>query len=238
MTEIFNKNPKENMRMNNLKQSFEILIAFFAFIFYTGCDSTEITDSTVSVMFTLSSITQKFSGDTIRLDTVKILLKDVKIMDQSGNDEVNIKSGPVVIYLNPDGITTHFAVNNIPPGNYDRISFQVHSLENSEIPPDQEFKEGSARYSVIVKGVFNSVPFVYKSKRSAEQDLKLETPIRVLNNSSANLTIIVDHPLGWFCNEGILMDPNNTDNENDINNNIEHAFKICFRDDDCDGKGS
>jgi hypothetical protein len=221
--------------MNNLTQSFAILIAFFAFTFYSGCNTTEINDSTVSVIFSLSSITQKVSDETIQLDTVKILLSDVKIKNQSGNDETNIKVGPFVVYLNLSGVTTEFAVGQIPPGSYDRIRFRIHTFENSETPPDPEFKEGSLRYSLIVKGKYNSVPFIYKSKKSAHQDLKLETPLQINENSTANLTITVDPP-GWFYKDNVLMDPNDPANENDINNNVKHSFKKCFRDDDKDGK--
>ncbi|MCW8804613.1 MAG: hypothetical protein OQK57_09455 [Ignavibacteriaceae bacterium] len=223
--------------MKKLFRSFAILIAVFASTFHTGCDSTEITDSTVSVMFSLSSITQKISDDAIRLDTVKVLFRDVKIKNQSSNDKVNIKAGPVVVYLNLNGVATNFAVNNIPQGNYDGICFRIHTPEDSEVPPYPEFKEGSRRYSVIVKGVYNSVPFVYKSKISAYKYLNLETPLRVINNSAADLTITMDHPLRWFFKDGILMNPSNTDNENEINNNIERSFKRCYRDDDRDGKG-
>ncbi len=126
-------------------------------------------------------------------------------------------------------------ISNIPPGSYDRIRFEIHKLGDSETPPDPEFKEGNLRYSVIVKGLYNSVPFVYKSKKSAHQDLKLETPIVVTDNSTANLTITVDPP-DWFYKDNVLMDPNDPANESDINNNIEHSFKKSFRDDDHDGK--
>jgi hypothetical protein len=223
------------MLTNNLFRSFVILLSLFALTFYNGCDSTEINDSTVSVIFSLSSITQKVSDGTIQLDTVKILLRDVKIKNQSGNDEANIKVGPFVVYLNLFGVTTDFVENNVPPGSYDRIRFRVHTLEDSETPPDPEFKEGSLRYSLIVKGMYNSVPFIFKSKKSAHQDLKLETPLQIDDNSTANLTITVD-PRGWFYKDNVLMDPNDPANENDINNNIEHSFKKCFRDDDKNGK--
>jgi len=43
-------------------------------------------------------------------------------------------------------------------------------------------------------------------------------------------------PPNWFYKDNVLMDPNDSANENDINNNIEHSFKKCFRDDDKDGK--
>jgi hypothetical protein len=57
-----------------------------------------------------------------------------------------------------------------------------------------------------------------------------------VNYSAANLTILMDHPLGWFYKDSLLMDPNNIDNENDINSNIEHAFKKYVSDDDRNGK--
>ena len=219
----------------NLIRSLVVIASFFALTFYTGCDTAETTDGTVSISFSPSNITQKISGDTIQLDTVKILLRDIKIKNQSGNDEMNIKVGPFVVYLNINEMTTNFAVGNVPPGSYDRIRFRVHTLEDSETPPDPEFKEGSLRYSVIVKGLYNSIPFEYKSKKSAHQDLKLETMILVVDNSTANLTITVD-PLSWFYKDSILMDPTNQSNESDIDNNIEHSFKKSFRDDDHDGK--
>jgi len=221
--------------MKNLIRPFAAIVAFFALTFYTGCDSTETTGGTVSVSFAPSSTTPKISAGTIQLDTVKILLRDIKIKNQSGNDETNIKVGPFVVYLNINDMTTDFAVGNVPPRSYDRIRFRVHTLEDSETPPDPEFKEGNLRYSVIVKGLYNSVPFVYKSKKSAHQDLKLETPIVVTDNSTANLTITVDPP-DWFYKDNVLMDPNDPANESDINNNIERSFKKSFRDDDHDGK--
>lgn len=135
------------------------------------------------------------------------------------------------------GITTDFAIGNIPPGNYDRIKFKVHKIEGSETPPDPEFKEGtdeSLRYSVIVKGTYNSNSFIYKSRKSAHQDLKLETPVVVEENGVANLTIIVD-PYSWFTDGANILDPADPANENDIDNNIKDSFKKAFKDNDHDG---
>lgn len=208
-------------------------------LFFSGCDSTETTNGTISLSFAPPGIPNKTLADTIQLDTVKILLRDIKLKNQSGNDEMNIKAGPFVVYLNIAGLTTDFAVSNIPPGSYDRIRFSVHKLEDSETPPDLEFREGAdstQRYSVIIKGLYNSVPFIYKSKKSAHQDIKLEQSVIVENNTEANLTITVD-PLEWFYKNNILLDPNGSANENDIDNNIEHSFKKCFRDDNHDGNG-
>ena len=70
------------------------------------------------------------------------------------SDEVNIKIGPFVVYLNLNGVTTDFAVSNISPGSYNHIKFEIHKIEASETPPDPEFKDGddsSLRYSANCK---------------------------------------------------------------------------------------
>lgn len=208
-----------------------------AILFFSGCDSAETTYGTVSLSFR-PPIIDKISADTIVLDTVKILLQNIKLKNQSSETEDQIHLGTMVVYLSVNQITTDFAVGNVPAGTYDRVRFEVHKCGGSEIPPDPEFREGndsSLRYSVIVKGTVDSTSFVYKSTKSAHQDIKLETPITVEENSSANLTITVD-PIGWFFTEGsVLLDPTDPANENDIDNNIAQSFKKCFLDNNYDG---
>ena len=219
-------------------QSISLLISFFsAIILFTACDTAETNNSTVSLSFYSGQSLSKTLDDTIELDTVKILIRDIKIKNQSGNNEPNLKVGPFVVYLELSGMTTDFTVTDIPLGSYDRVRFSVHKIEASETPPDPEFKEGndsSLRYSVIVKGKYNSADFIYKSRKSAHQDLKLETPIEVDENEIANLTITVD-PFSWFSDGTTLLDPTDPANENDIDNNIKDSFKKCFRDDNHDG---
>lgn len=214
------------------------VLAICTILFFTGCDSTEITNGTISISFSPSNISNKISDSTLQLDTIKILMKDIKLKNQSGNGEMNVKTEPIVVHISLSNMTTDFAVSNILPGSYDRIRFSVHKPEYSEIPPDPEFKESAdsnKRYSVIVKGLYNSIPFIYKSKKSAHQDIRLEEPVFIEDNTEANLTITVD-PVEWFYKNDILLNPNDAANENDIDNNIAYAFKKCFRDDDHDGK--
>ena len=218
-----------------------VLIAFLVLIIQ-GCDSTETTDGTVSLSFSTSSLNQKVSADSVALDTVKILIRDIKLgfesEDDDGfghdSDDVSVKVGPVVVYLNLSGVTTDFAVSNIPSGTYNKVKFKIHKIEASETPPDPEFKEGddsSLRYSVIIKGIYNSNPFIYKSRKSAHQKIELENPLVVEPNTNTNLTITVD-PSTWFIKDGVILDPTDPANENDIDNNIKDSFKRCFKDND------
>jgi hypothetical protein len=221
-----------------------VLIAFLLLLIQ-GCDSAETTDGTVSLSFSTPSPNQKISADSIALDTVKILIRDIKLgfesEDDDGfghdSDDVAVKVGPVVVYLNLNGLTTDFAVSNIPSGTYNNVKFKIHKIEASETPPDPEFKEGddsSLRYSVIIKGIYNSNPFIYKSRKSAHQKIELENPLVVEPNTATNLTITVD-PSTWFIKEGVILDPSDPANENDIDNNIKDSFKRCFKDNDHGG---
>jgi len=215
----------------SIASSFLLLFAFSA------CDTTETTSGSISLSFSNNTPLSKINGDVIELDTVKILLRDIKIKSKSGTDSSSIKVGPFVIKLNLTGITTDFAIGNIPTGSYERIKFEIHKIEASETLSDPEFREGtdeSLRYSVIVKGKYNTVPFIYKSRKSAKQDLKLETPVVVEENGIANLTITVD-PFTWFADSTNTLDPTDPANENDIDNNIKESFKKAFRDNNHDG---
>lgn len=237
------------MNSKKIFKSLGSLLLFLSTILIIGaCDTTETTNGTVSLSFASETGLQKINAD-IQLSEVKILIRDIKLEKESdgesegeeGNDETeceNIKVGPFIVNLNLIGLTTDFVVNNIPAGIYDELKFEIHKLEASETPPDPEFKDGedsSQRYSVIVKGVYNSNPFIYRSRKSAHQELEFENLLVVEENTATNLTIIVD-PYTWFYKDGVLLDPTNPSNENDIDNNIEHSFKKAFEDDDHNGE--
>lgn len=178
----------------------------------------------------------KIGADTIVLDTVKILLKDIKFRQATG-DSSNVKVGPIVVKLNLNGTPTEFAAGNVTAGNYSKIKFRLHKPEDADIISDPEFKAGSSgdlRYSVIVKGKFNGVPFIYKSTKTATQDVNLKNSINLTNDVKTNVTLSVDVN-SWFYTGTVVLDPNNTVNKNDIDNNIKDSFKKAFRDSNKDG---
>jgi hypothetical protein len=218
-------------------QKLSVIIMLFFIAFY-GCDnSTEVQNSGLSITFFSEGSLQKIQNNTLQLNTVKALIRNLKFKNASSSDSSDIKLGPFVVHLNPDGTNTEVLISNIPPGSYDRIRFEIHKLGDSETPPDPEFKDGdsgSERYSVITKGSFNGSPFTYKSRRSTYQDIELQTPITIEDNMSVNLTIVVN-PYSWFFDEGGYLDPTDPSNESEIEMKIEHSFKDAFRDNNKDG---
>jgi hypothetical protein len=246
-----------NKKISILKSA-SILFAFIIFLQLQGCNSNDINNpnsTTLSLSFATNQGLNKANLVAIELDTIKILIRDIKLENESDSSEndthwgmhsdtssyyrsEDIKVGPFVVYLNLNGVTTDFAVNSIPAGSYNEIKFKIHKIQADEIPPDPEFKEGddnSLRYSVIVKGKYNSEPFIYKSKKSASQKIKLDTLLVVQENSVTNLTISVD-PTTWFTDGQSELDPTDSTNANLIDKNIARSFRSAFEDDDHDGQ--
>jgi hypothetical protein len=219
-------------------------ICFLSILFLLSCDTAETSNGTISLSFSPSSSLQKMNDGTLELTEVKILLSNIELEmedgaedDDEGDDgdeSYTVQVDPIVINMNLDGTATNFVLANVPPGLYEEVEFKIHKVETSETPPDPEFKEGdedSLRYSVIAKGMYNTAPFAYKSKKSAQQELEFETPLEIPENSLANLTILVD-PHNWFYKDNVLLDPSNAANENDIDNNIRASFGDAYEDDD------
>lgn len=190
----------------------------------------------ITVSLAIDKGLNKIGNDTIVLDTVKILLKDIKFRQATG-DSSNVKVGSVVVKLNLNGTPTEFAAGNVIAGNYSKIKFRLHKPEDADVISDPEFKAGSSgdlRYSVIVKGKFNGVPFIYKSTKTATQEVNLKNSINLTNDVKTNVTLSVNVN-SWFYKGTVVLDPNNTVNKNDIDNNIKDSFLKAFRDSNKDG---
>ncbi|MFH1195383.1 MAG: hypothetical protein V1720_06700 [bacterium] len=216
----------------------------FIFLFvtvslFTSCDnSIENTPAldNVTVSLAMDNGLNKIADDTIVLDTVKILLKDIKFRQAAG-DSSNVKVGPIVVKLNLNGTPTEFAAGHVIAGNYSKIKFRLHKPEDSEIISDPEFKAGSSgelRYSAIVKGKFNGASFIYKSTKTATQEMELKNSINLTKDVKTNVTLTVDVN-SWFHKGTVILDPNDSANQNDIDNNIKDSFKKAFRDSNKDG---
>ncbi len=217
-----------------MRKNIYLIFLFISVSLFTSCkDSANDPQpgDNITVSLAIDKGLNKIGADTIVLDTVKILLKDIKFRQATG-DSSNVKVGPIVVKLNLNGTPTEFAAGNVIAGNYSKIKFRLHKPEDSDIISDLEFKGGSSgdlRYSVIVKGKFNGVSFIYKSTKTATQEVNLKNSINLTSDVKTNVTLSVDVN-SWFYKGTVVLDPNNTANKNDIDNNIKDSFKKAFRD--------
>ena len=208
---------------------------------FYGCSDTVTNPAyTDNLSFSAMSSTDS-TGDSqniLVLDTVKILIKDIKLNVSNNNqDSTNFKTGPFVLFVNLTSNINLITSAIIPSGSYDKIKFEVHKLNNDEAVPDPDFADANGRYSVIVKGKYLGNYFVYRSTKSAHQILNLPTAVSVSPDIKSNITMVIK-PYIWFISGGVYLDPripaNSNDIDNNIKNNINNNFKA-FKDDDRNG---
>ena len=209
-----------------------VLVLFSAFVYFLpGCGEDSVTTQADNVDISVMS-----SGDSINdnigilvLDTVKILIKDIKLNVANNNqDSTNFKVGPYVLYLNMASSVNIISTAYIPPGTYDKVKFEIHKLADTETPPDPDFVDVNGRYSVVIKGRFNGVSFVFKSNKSAHQKLTFPGNLQVSASGKSNITLQVK-PYIWFIKNGLYLDPGDPANESDIDNNIKDNINNNFK---------
>jgi hypothetical protein len=223
------------------KISAVILALFISAAGFFGCGDTTVNPAAIDNLSFSSTGSMDSIGDqqnVLILDTVKILIKDIKVtVNNSSEDSVNFKTGPFVLFLNLSSNVQVISTSIVPAGDYKKIKFEVHKLNSNEIISDPDFMDSLGTYSVVVKGRYLGNYFVYKSDKSAHQQLSFPSPYTISASVLTNLTLVVK-PYIWFIENGIYVDPTNPLNRNDIDNNIKdnvnHNFKA-FRDNNKDG---
>lgn len=224
------------------KISLMVLLLTLSVSGFYGCNesTTEIQQQTDNLSFSgMSSADSVGDAQNIFiLDTVKILIKDIKLeLSNAYEDSCGFKVGPFVLFLNLSSSINTISSAIIPAGDYKKIKFEIHKLNDNEVVPDPDFADVNGRYSVVVKGWYLGNYFVYKSTKSAHQKLQFPVNIPVTLSAASNITMIVK-PYIRFIKNGNWLNPFDTSNSNDIDNNIKdninHNFKA-FKDDDRNG---
>lgn len=209
------------------------ILAVFAY----SCNnnSTGVTTGNPQMSVSLKADDTSLDQDaTLVLDSAKGLLETVKL---EGSGSADIKAGPFVVYIVFNGTLNTIAVTNINAGTYDKISFKFHKYNPNEPVLDADFGSGNTPgYSFIIAGKYNGVPFIYRSPKTAVQQVSVNPNVIVVPQISImyNVTLVVN-PKDWFLKDGLILDPTDPANQNDIDNNIQASFKKSFKDDDKNG---
>jgi hypothetical protein len=236
-----------NSSILTIRQSLTAALMFAAlFIFLLvlaiGCsDDSTITNPTGSGNdnVTLSVKSDESIADNpadVIITEAKALITEVELETEPSGTSQHIRVAPFVVNFNMSGTLISIASANIPAGSYNKIKFKIHKPEDTEVITDPEFRTGSSgneRYSFIVKGTYNGTSFIYRSRKSANLVINFNSLIN-LQTSAKNITLLVNPSL-WFKNGSVVIDPNNSQNENTIDDNLKNSFKRAFRDDNKDG---
>lgn len=224
--------------MKSYKKTLIYLFCIFSFFSISCRDEIylPIDENLELSSFSSDDIQELVSGSLI-LDTIKILIKDIKLNITNTEDSIDYSVGPYVIYLDLNSLVRNFTSDIIPSGNYDKIFFDIHKLEDNETPPDPDFSDLNGRYSIIVKGRYNDTSFVYKSSASVHHKLIFPNSLYISVSGKSNITIHIK-PYIWFIKNSIYLDPRNPVNRSDIDDNIKNNINNnirAFKDNNKDG---
>lgn len=242
-----------NMTMKQSIKSIS-LVAILSLGILTGCGddpaaptpngevsiSTSLTKSTVSSAYTKGgSITAGPTCDSVVISRVRFVFSDLKLHissddSASSDDKGMIKTGPVLMEYLP-GSSVSSASASIPTGTYSRIKYEIHKLDDSKSSDTAAFNDPAyadfvtgGRYTYIIEGlIWNSnsaVAFTFKSSKNENLNLDLDTPVTVVENTVAPITLAFD-PTGLFKHGAKPLDPRYEENRNDIEKMVKDAFK-------------
>jgi hypothetical protein len=192
-------------------------------------------------------------NDTAIVRSVEVVLREIELKrveaagcdSVTGNDDCEeFETGPVLATL-PLGTTataTMIAVN-APPGQYDKLQFEVHKPESSNDAAFIAAHPGFDGVSIRVTGTYSQAgtrsDFVFTSDLNVGQEAFLSPPLTVSDGAATNVTLRLDIAT-WFTNEAgtALVDPASANkgqpNESVVKNHIHDSVEA-FRDDDHDG---
>lgn len=151
------------------------------------------------------------------------------LTEEGGPEEVEFKTESFVVNLDPSGTANTVAVGEVPPGTYKRITFKIHKPEDREPIPDPDFREGTSgdqRFSVIVEGQRDGVPFELKVRSSMDQRLDLSSAL-VLDGTEGEVSVTLQADVAdWFVDEdGTALDPLDPNDHDAIADAIKRSFR-------------
>ena len=197
-----------------------------------------------------SVVTQTDGSNTLEFTRVALVMREIELELASGDgcddmgdiddDCEEFEVGPLLLELPLDGSVSHVVSIEIPAGTYDEIEFDIHK---AELPEDQAFLAQHPDFegvSIRVEGTWNSEVFVFLQDLDEEQEIELNTPLVIGEESEAN-NVTLEMDIGtWFLGEGgLLVDPRTAndggENEGLVEHNIKQSIEA-FEDDDEDGE--
>lgn len=173
------------------------------------------------------------------IEEAAFVIRRIKFKAADSHEE-DFKAEALVVTLNLEGTSNVVSISKIPVGTYDRIKFEIHKLEASEMnaidltahPEFSEFAKDNG-YSVFVRGTYDNdisdniapKPFVFRSRFNEIQEHFLNPPLEIKEGQNlvdVHLSIQTDR---WFVMDGVIVDPTNANLEPQIDNNIKNSIK-------------
>ncbi|MDR9418188.1 hypothetical protein [Gracilimonas sp.] len=216
-----------------------ILITSFAFL--TGCDITTSNndgDKSKSVAVNMQVKTNTAAkSKAVSLDSlteIKLLVEELEL-ESVNDDSSDFEVENFIINIPVTGDSVQLTTSEIPVGIYDEFSIEIEYDDDNNSISNPDFTDGDTNYSFVVKGVYNGEEFMFRSAEDFEIELDLNPVLEISETtSSAAITVSLDTS-GWFVDEnGNPLDPNESSNREQIEQNIENSFEAEGEEEDDD----
>lgn len=212
-----------------------LLLPFFLFLFSSCLTNNQDTENAnrLVITFQLADVNEEMivQEDTLRIRTLRFLYGETTVNNSTATLTINDEIIQVTHQL------SNSEVKGLANGTFE--SNEVYSNLNFEIKQAVRPEEGSGanfdvdafiegdadnqRYSMIIDGSYNSMPFTFKSTRNFNFSFPIED-----NSNGTTGNLIYNLPIRaevseWFVNnaEGGLLNPGDPNNATVINDQIE-----------------
>lgn len=226
-------------------QGISIALIIVIMTIFTGCDSTQpnIDDfgqGAILMKANVGSINAKFEtsqtrqgeirvndgNNEIEIQEVKFFLEEFELDGTNGTSDFELEDlDDFIVNLPLDGSPVNIAQAEIPAGFYDEFEMEIEKPDSDVEVTDRDFRDETGSYSVVVKGLFNGEEFTFRSSEGFEIDVDLYPPLEISETSQSTLVVEIFVPIWFMGADGLVMDPKEFSNVDQINENIENSFE-------------
>ncbi|WP_440999220.1 hypothetical protein [Fodinibius sp. SL11] len=224
----------------NLRNRLSLLVLAPTLLFAVSCsvsDSSSGGEKQVAVKMKLNTNSstaakQLSSSPTTQsvdsLTQIKLLVDELELESAMDEDSLDFEVNDFVVDLPLDGSEIELSTANVPAGVYDEFEMEIEHDDDTNVnDPDFINESGDDDgYSIVIKGVYNGEDFMYRSDEDFEIELEFNPPLEINDSSSPSIAINID-PTGWFKDSsGNDLDPTDSANWEQIEENIEKSFDV------------
>lgn len=169
-------------------------------------------------------------SDTLIMIGAKFIIDNIEL-EAVGDNEVFAPNN-VLVQISGFDLGDGFNVGGgeIFGGNYTGVSYDLTTADSGTEIIDPELvvrnDQGDVidRFSFIINGVYNKEPFLFKSRLKTRVRVDFEENVVMPEKLGTLQATLLGDWRRWFVKDGELLDPNNSNNQELIEENFEKFF--------------
>lgn len=168
--------------------------------------------------------------DTLIVIGAKFIIDDIELVAQ-GENEI-FEPNNILVQISGFGIQDNFRVGSseIFGGTYTGVKYNLTLGDtNTElIDPELVVRNSSGsiidRFSYAISGIYNNEAFLFKSRSTAQINIGFEENVEMPEKFGSLQSNIIGDWKRWFVRDNEILDPNDSSNRDDIEENFERFF--------------